>query len=335
MHQEHYNMKKNIALVSLTFIILTLISCRKKDVPQVEYADEMRKFVIEISAAAKAVDPDFIIIPQNGAPLVTVSRGKDGVLDEGYLAAIDGQGQEDLFYGYDKDDKATPTDANANMLYYLDLMEANGVEVLATDYCKTQAFVLNSYAQNEAKNYISFAATERNLTNIPDYTVNVHNENTEEIENLSQAKNFLYLINPTEEFGDKQSFINALKETNHDLLILDRDFNDEVYTALEIEGLKWKNNGARRLVLCYMSIGEAEDYRSYWEKEWGKFKTSPDWLYRENKKWRGNYKVFYWMESWKNIIYGSDNSYLNSLLNLGYDGTYLDIIDAYEYYEEL
>lgn len=323
------------SLSILTVLSLVLIACRKKDVPKVDYAVEMRNFVIEISEAAKTVDPDFLIIPQNGAPLTTISRDKDGVLATDYLAAIDGQGQEDLFYGYDKDDKLTPADANGHYLYYLDLLETNGVEVLATDYCSTQEKVLDSYTKNEEKNYISFAATERNLTNIPDYMVNVHNENEEEIVSLDLAKNFLYLINPTEEFSDKQTFINALKETNYDLLILDRDFNEEKYTPLEIESLKWKNNGARRLVICYMSVGEAEDYRSYWQKEWKKFKTSPDWLYRENKKWRGNYKVFYWMESWKNIIYGNEDSYLNSLLNLGYDGTYLDIIDAYEYYEEL
>ena len=88
-------------------------------------------------------------------------------------------------------------------------------------------------------------------------------------------------------------------------------------------------------MISYMSIGEAEDYRSYWKEEWEKFKTSPTWLYQENKRWRGNYKVFYWMTSWKSIIYGNDDSYLTSILNVGFDGVYLDIIDAYEYYEEL
>ena len=55
-------MKKITAIVSLTIICLTMATCRKKDVPKVDYANEMRKFVIEISEAAKAVDPDFLII---------------------------------------------------------------------------------------------------------------------------------------------------------------------------------------------------------------------------------------------------------------------------------
>jgi len=318
----------------LPFIIL-ILGCRKKEVQQVDYANEMRNFVIEISTAAKSIDPDFMIIPQNGAPLVTNSREHDDDVALAYLAAIDGQGQEDLYYGYTHDNKATPNEVTEDMNYYLTLLEENGVEVLAIDYCKDQEKVLNSYAKNEANNYISFAANERNLTNIPDYTVNVHNENNEDVTNLSEARNFLYLINPTEEFATKETFLNTLSETNYDLVLIDRDFNDERYTPTEIEALKWKANGGRRLVIAYMSIGEAEDYRSYWKKEWEKFKTSPDWLYKENKLWRGNYKVFYWMESWKSIIYGNEDAYLFSLLNVGFDGAYLDIIDAYEYYEEL
>ena len=70
-------------------------------------------------------------------------------------------------------------------------------------------------------------------------------------------------------------------------------------------------------------------------KEWEKKAESPAWLYEENKRWRGNYKVFYWMEEWKQIIYGTPTSYLTRVMEAGFDGVYLDIIDAYEYYKEL
>ena len=207
--------------------------------------------------------------------------------------------------------------------------------MLVTDYCSSISNVHDSYVKNEARGYISFAATERNLTNIPDYTVNVHNENSDDVFTLSDAKNYLYLINPSEEFSGKGDFLNQLKATNYDLLIIDRDIDGESYSSADISSLKWKANGGRRLVICYMSIGEAEDYRSYWQKEWKKRKTSPDWLYPENNKWRGNYKVFYWMDEWKKIIYRGESSYLQSILDLGFDGAFLDVIDAYEYYEDL
>lgn len=321
---------------SIVLICLTLtLSCAKKDVPQVSYAAEMRSFVIEISEAAKSVNPNFLIIPQNGAPLVTNSREQDGDLALAYLAAIDGQGQEDLYFGYDRDDKATPADVTVYLNYYLNLLEENGVEVMAIDYCSDPSKITESYAKNEAQHYISFAADERNLTSIPDYSVNVYNENDADVTVLNEAKNFLYLINPTEKFATKTTFIEGLKETNYDLVLMDRDFNDERFTSAEIEALKWKANGGRRLVIAYMSIGEAEDYRSYWKKKWEKYKTSPEWLYKENNQWRGNYKVFYWMETWKSIIYGNEEAYLTTLLDVGFDGVYLDIIDGYEYYEEM
>ena len=54
----------------------------------------------------------------------------------------------------------------------------------------------------------------------------------------------------------------------------------------------------------------------------------------ENPNWAGNFKVKYWNTEWQNIIYGNDNSYLKKILNAGFDGVYLDIIDAFEYYEK-
>ena len=53
-----------------------------------------------------------------------------------------------------------------------------------------------------------------------------------------------------------------------------------------------------------------------------------------NPNWAGNYKVKYWNSDWQNIIYGNDNSYLKKIINTNFDGVYLDIIDAFEYYEQ-
>ena len=85
-----------------------------------------------------------------------------------------------------------------------------------------------------------------------------------------------------------------------------------------------KQSGAK--VLGYISIGEAEDYRSYWGK-WGKNK--PIWLDKENPDWKGNYKVKFWEPAWQAIVYQQ----IERMVTNGFDGCYLDIIDAYEYYD--
>jgi len=315
--------------------ILFLISCsddeETPDYGDVDFRQEMRDFVIGISQYAKAEDADFVIIPQNGQELVSLNGEEDGSPSTTYLSAIDGVGREDLFYGYDDDNVATPESEKDYMVSFLDICENNDVEVLTTDYCWTESKMDDSYVQNAAKAYISFAAPDRELNVIPDYPATPYNVNTSDISTLSEAKNFLYLLNP-DAFATKQAFIDALSETNYDAIIIDCFFDEVLLTASDIIQLKVKKNGGSRLVISYMSIGEAEDYRFYWQTAWNS--TKPEWIEAENPDWEGNYKVRYWETDWQNIIYGNTAAYLDKILSSGFDGVYLDIIDAFEYFED-
>ena len=320
----------------LLFIAVLLFSwsCNNDDETSpvnINYRQEMRDFVIGISNYSKTISPGFIVVPQNGIELVTANGESDGTPETSYLNAIDANGQEDLFYGYNNDDSPTPSTENLYLRSFLDVSRNADNKILVIDYCSTPAKMDDSYSKNSANNYISFAADHRNLNNIPDYPKPVFSENDRQITTISDVRNFLYLINP-ENFSTKTEFINAVTATNYDLLIMDLYFNDgTVFTSSELNQLKIKKNGGSRLVISYMSIGEAEDYRYYWDNDWSDNK--PEWLDRENPDWEGNFKVKYWNDDWQKIIYGNDNSYLNKILDAGFDGVYLDIIDAFEYFE--
>ncbi len=319
----------------LLLSIATLFAACKKDVAPdgIDYRQEMRTLVQEISANARGRDADFIVIPQNGVPLLSTTGEPSGPLASDYVAAISGISQEDLYYGYDKDDKATPASETSYISSYLDKGKAAGVTVLVTDYCSTPTNMDDSYNKTEAAGYIGFAAHERNLNAIPSYPATPHRVNADTVTQLAQIRNYLYLINPAD-FGSRQAYIDAVRATNYDLLLMDLFFNDEsTFTASEVESMRAKANGGRRLVICYMSIGEAEDYRFYWNKDWKVGK--PAWLRKENPSWKGNYKVWYWDAEWKKLIYGQSDSYLTKILDAGYDGVFLDIIDGFEYYEGL
>ena len=293
-----------------------------------DFKQDMRELVIGISQKAKAVHPGFIVIPQNGIELVTVTAEENGSPHTAYLDAIDGHGQEDFLYGYDNDDVATPADVTSYLKKFLDISKLSGNTILVTDYCSTPSRVSASYAANTSFGYVSYAAPERSLNVIPSAVPN--NVNSNVITSLPQAKNFLYLINP-ENFASKADFITAVTATNYDVVIIDLFLNDEIFTAAEITRLKNKANGGKRLVICYMSIGEAEDYRYYWNSSWNTNK--PDWIAAENPDWPGNFKVKYWDADWQGIIYKNSGSYLDKVTTAGFDGVYLDIIDAFEYFE--
>ena len=292
------------------------------------YKQDMRDLVVGISQTAKAVHPNFAVIPQNGIELVTSNGEVNGSPDLAYLAAIDGNGQEDLFYGYDDDDQATPSAQTAYLRSLLDVSKEAGKTILVTDYTSTASKITDSYQKNIAAGYVSYAALHRSLDIIP--TSAPQHVNAATITSLGQAKNFLYLINP-EGYASKMAFIDAVTATNYDVVIMDLFLDNESFTAEEVSQLRNKANGGKRLVICYMSIGEAEDYRYYWEEDWANNK--PGWIAGENPDWPGNYKVNYWDEQWQGILYKNQDSYLSKITAAGFDGVYLDIIDGFEYFE--
>lgn len=314
--------------ISLFLLALFFCACGRDDVCD-DYRQAMRDFVVRISETARAENADFIVVPQNGIELVTLDGTADGALATPYHTVIDGHGQEDLFYGYDRDNHPTPASETDHLLGFLRRSYAMGNSVLVTDYCSDPQQVASACTRCDEEGFVSFAAPSRNLDQIP--LSALHHENSDDISQLAEVRNFLYLINP-EKFSSKAEFVNAVCATNYDLIIIDLFFNEETaFTPEDVEQMRIKANGGRRLVICYMSIGEAEDYRYYWDPSWKRHR--PKWLDRENPNWKGNYKVHYWNPEWQQIICGSGDSYLGRILRAGFDGVYLDIIDAFEYYE--
>ena len=313
-------------------ILIIILGCKKTDpsLIGVEFRDEMRTFVGEISTYAKDINPNFVVIPQNGIELVSVNGEEDGEPANMYLNHIDAVGQEDLFYGYKNDNQKSPTNESDYLVAFLNIAKNAGKAVLVTDYCSDTPKIDDSFSLNNQKQYVSFAAPDRELRVIPTYPSSPRNANSLDITNIIQAENFLYLINP-ENFGTKQAFTSAVANTNYDVILMDAFFDEQIWTAQEIAALKTKANGGKRLVISYMSIGEGEDYRYYWQSSYNS--NPPEWLSDQNPDWPGNYKVKYWLDSWKAIIYGNNEAYLDKLLEAGFDGAYLDIIDGYEYFE--
>lgn len=138
--------------------------------------------------------------------------------------------------------------------------------------------------------------------------------------------------------------LRQIRESRFDLIVMDYSSTggaDGEFTAEQIRALRQDGPCGDRTVLAYMSIGEAEDYRFYWDPSWvdanGDPKASaPAYLGPTNPAWEGNYKVRYWLKAWQRVIYGTaqgtGKSYLDRILDAGFDGVYLDIVDGFEYW---
>jgi uncharacterized protein (TIGR01370 family) len=77
-------------------------------------------------------------------------------------------------------------------------------------------------------------------------------------------------------------------------------------------------------------MGQAEDWRWYWEKDWKI--GDPEWIVgKDPNDWEGNFPVAFWYPEWENIvIYGNKGrSQVNETLDAGFDGIYMDWVEAF------
>ena len=115
--------------------------------------------------------------------------------------------------------------------------------------------------------------------------------------------------------------------TNADLVIIDYAVGGtQVHTPSELALMRGHD---AKLIVSYISIGEAEDNRSYWKSSWNS--APPGFLSASNPEWPDNFKVKYWDPAWQTIIF----KYVDDIVKAGFNGVYLDIIDAYQYWQDI
>ncbi|NBV21959.1 MAG: hypothetical protein EBS05_08570 [Proteobacteria bacterium] len=126
--------------------------------------------------------------------------------------------------------------------------------------------------------------------------------------------------------------VERLAACQRDWIVLDAVFSQQMpWTVEDLKTIRAGRDG--RKVLAYLSIGEAEEYRPYWHKEWGTkgqlTAAAPHWLGAENPAWKGNYQVHYWHPEWQRLMLAA----VDAAMAQGFDGIYLDLVDAFEHFE--
>ncbi len=170
---------------------------------------------------------------------------------------------------------------------------------------------------------------------------------------LDQVGTWAYQIQKIADSGQ----VDALAASRYDMLVIEptrTDWSSEETRDFDTKQMvdRLKNSAAgdgqhRKLVIAYIDIGEAEDWRWYWT--WSAEYTAgdplpadwPDYILTVDPDgWVGDYPVAYWDERWKDIMiygqnqdsapYGDYTSMLDEVLNSGFDGVYLDWVEGYE-----
>jgi len=119
---------------------------------------------------------------------------------------------------------------------------------------------------------------------------------------MDAPKSWAYYIN--------NPIIAAIKTSDFDLIVTDTESRIP-FSRNDIINMK---SGGKK-IFVYASLGDAENYRSYWNKEWNSKK--PSWIGKEHELWKGNFNVTELLHpEWKEIT----KKQLSKMMSLGFDG---------------
>ena len=126
----------------------------------IDYRAEMIRLVAAVAQRGRQANPDFGVFPQNGSELGASAE---------YLSIVTGIGQEDIYYGYLRNGKATPTEDTRYLEANLDRFRDAGRLVLTLDYPfpnknnpsfskSTRKKIDSAYVQSSSRGYIPYGA---------------------------------------------------------------------------------------------------------------------------------------------------------------------------------
>ena len=115
-----------------------------------------------------------------------------------------------------------------------------------------------------------------------------------------------------------------VRECVADTIVMDATRDGKLSTMFSRDDITYMKNTKPKKLIAYLSIGEAEDFRGYLTT------GSVAWLGQENPRYPGDFQVNYWDEKWQNILFGSQSSYLDRIMEAGFDGVFLDKVDSWE-----
>lgn len=302
------------------------------------YRDEMRKIVEELGAYARARTPGFTVVTLGGFDLFSWSQREFDLTELQRPETLRPSAVTDAELPVGFPMRRYQQRVNGFILdgffcapIRVPLADAEGMrnqnlKALSIDHCPSDR-AQSAFDQARNSGIVAHVDTDMDakFASIP--TVKPNPENPDSVDNLAAARSMLVNLD-NRKFGSKANWMLALKNTNHDVLVIDGFYNgNQALTKDDIRSLKFKKVGSRRLVLAWLDVGQASDDRFYWQRDW--MVGNPTWLTALNRSDAGKYYIEYWNPAWKSIVGRS----FAGLVDLGFDGIVLAGVEEYRRWE--
>ena len=302
------------------------------------YRDHMRQIVEELTGYARGRNPGFTVITYGGFDLFSWSQREYDLaeLKRPEMTKPSAVADTELPVGFPI--RRYQQRVNGFILdgFYcapirvpaadVEAMRAQSLKALTVDHCPEDR-AQNAFELARKAGIVAHVDTDmmRKFAVVP--TVKPDPENSANVENLTAARSMLINLD-NRGFGNKANWLLALKNTNHDVVVVDGFYNgNQALTKDDVRGLKYKKLGSRRLVLAWLDVGQASDERFYWQREWRV--GNPTWIKAIDRSSPGKYHVEFWNPAWKAII----GKTFGGLVDLGFDGIVLAGVESYRRWE--
>ena len=116
-----------------------------------------------------------------------------------------------------------------------------------------------------------------------------------------------------------------LANTRYDMIVIDPEPQQPLNSNI-IDRIRCSGDG-EKMAVAYLSIGKAENFRSYWQSDWTV--GNPQWIAAPVENFPGEFHVRYWDPQWRSLILGDAESRLDRVIEAGFDGVVLDGVDGY------
>ncbi|OQV17263.1 hypothetical protein BV898_08661 [Hypsibius exemplaris] len=148
------------------------------------------------------------------------------------------------------------------------------------------------------------------------------------IEGIWSPPNPSIRFSPTFHIQMHNITFQAIHSSNLSIFVLDA--HAAAFTPAQVATLRGQN----KTLLAYLSLGEAENFRRYWQPFWANPDSGPDFLvtpFEADSAQTGKYRTKFWKLQWQRIVLRFMQEHI---LPWGYSGLFLDALDAYQYFTD-
>lgn len=307
------------------------------------YRDKMRDNVIMLTDFAKERHPGFEVIVHEGTELLNKGlweyhldgyneAQKSGLnaADPTFLAKLKEQVPEQDNIGTSARRYRKIIDGIVLNNYFCSQTEDSAPEdlkLISLDKCGSEDAFDEAIQDSVGRGALLYAFTGDKYAFKNTKNQIIINENARNIDSIKDAANIDFILD-TSLYADKFAFIEDLRNSNFDVMVIPAFFDGKPFSREEIDSLKFKKNGTRRRIFAAYNISETNDNEYYWKPGWKIH--SPEWLKRLSFVDKENILTEYWHPEWKKII----ANYFKGIVDVGFDGAFLTGLENYKYFEK-